>query len=39
MRAGVLTVGFLYKEFMKYERLVYNEDYISPRRKVKQCPE
>lgn len=37
-RAGLLTIG-LYKECMKYERLLYNEDYISPRRKVKQFPE
>lgn len=35
--AGVLTTGFLYKEFTKYEKLAYNEDYI--RRKVKLCPE
>lgn len=29
VRVGVLIIGFLYKGFLKYERLVYNEDYVS----------
>ena len=39
VRAGVLIIGFWYKESMKYERLVYNESCISPRRTGKQSPE
>lgn len=31
MKAGVFTISSLYKGFMKYERLVYNEDYVCPR--------
>lgn len=38
VRAGVLIIGFLYKGFLKYERLVYNEDYVRPAGKIEQCP-
>lgn len=31
MRAGVFTIGSLYKGFMKYGRLVYNENYVCSR--------
>lgn len=39
MRAGVLIIDFLNKGFMKYECLVYNEDYVSLKGKIKQCSE
>lgn len=39
MKTGVLIIDFLNKGFMKYECLVYNEDYVSLKGKIKQCSE
>lgn len=34
MKTGVLIIDFLNKGFMKYECLVYNEDYVSLKGKI-----